>query len=743
MKTNRRNRLLPRAAAGFLLATLAAAAAAQQGDKKGEKQVPLSPGLRLPPSSPLPPREALKALRAAPGFRVELVAAEPLVVAPVVAAFDPDGRLWVVEMRGYMPDVGGRGEDAPVGRIAVLTDVDGDGRMDRRREFLDGLVLPRALAFFRDGVLVGEPPNLWFCRDTDGDGRADVKERVTGRYGAPGNPEHTANGLLRGLDNWYHNADHDRSYRYLGGRWVEVPTPPRGQWGIAQDDRGLFYFNANSDPLRADTVPYHPDVGANAVIDVDRSVWPIRPTPGVNRGYRAGFLRQDGTLTAFTACGGILIYRGDLLPSECRGNAFVCEPSANLVRRFVMEKTPEGIAARNAYDRAEFLASTDERFRPVNLAPGPDGALYVVDLARGIIEHRVFVTTFLRQQILERGLERPTGLGRIWRVIPEKSKTAPSRWKPALSHQTPAEWVTHLSDPDGWWRDTAQRLLVERGDASVVPALRALVVTGPHPGPLGVWAGISTGARLHALWTLEGLGALDPATLAAGVADADPAVRAAAIRLAAECTAREDASTLRDRLLAAAPAAEGDVRRQLAYALARMKDPRAEAALAGLIEAAGKDPLVRALVEKGKRGGDAPTPVPAGPALVDEDPATLGRRRFESLCAVCHDVTGSGREGLGPPLAGSDWVVGPHSRIVRIVLNGLDGPIAVKGATVDRDMPSLKVLPDEEIAAILTYIRSAWGHAAGPVTPADVAGIRAATADRQAPWTEGELKEVP
>ncbi len=724
-------RLSPFLSVGLLLAAFAVPAGAQEGDKPGEKQGPLPRKLRLPPAPVLSPRAALKALRVAPGFRVELVAAEPLVAAPVAAAFDPDGRLWVVEMRGYMPDVEGKGEDAPVGRIAVLTDVDGDGRMDRRREFLDGLVLPRALAFFRDGVLVGAPPDLWFCRDTDGDGRADVKERVTGRYGGGGNPEHTANGLLLGIDNWYHNADHDRRYRYFGGRWVESPNPSCGQFGIAQDDAGRFYFNSNSDPLRGNLVPFHDDVGANAAIDADRAVWPIRPTPGVNRGYRPGFLRADGTLAAFTACCGVLIYRGDPFPQEVRGNAFVCEPSANLVRRFIPGETPAGPTARNAYEKAEFLASTDERFRPVNLTAGPDGAVYVVDLARGIIEHRIFVTTFLRKQIEDRGLERPLDRGRIWRVVPDGKLGWTGR--PALSRGPAAAWVRHLSDSDGWWRDTAQRLLVESGDRSVVPALKELAAAGASP--LG---------RLHALWTLEGLQSIDPAMLAKAVGDPDPAVRAAAVRLAADVADRPDAAGLRDALLAAVPKADTDLRRQLAYTLARLKDPRAAEAVAALREAAGKDDLVRALAEKGAKaaaGAGAPTPVLSTPA-VDDASKSPGQKRFESLCAVCHHPEGTGQPGLGPPLAGSDWVDGPDGRLVRIVLNGLDGPITVNGEVVDRDMPSLKVLPDEEIAAILTYVRGAWGHRAPPVAAATVTKIRAGTAERQEPWTEGELKEI-
>src|SRR5688572_7831312 len=189
----------------LLFVSLSAAGLAQNGDVSGEVQAPPS-HLQIPPAPVLTVDDAIKTIKVAPGYRVEIVAADPLVGDPVAATYGPDGRLWVVEMRGFMPNPDGKGEDAKVGMISVLADTNHDGRMDKRTVFLDGLVLPRALALVGDGLLVAEPPHLWFCRDTNGDGKADEKTEVASDYGTPANPEHSSNGLYRALDNWIYSA---------------------------------------------------------------------------------------------------------------------------------------------------------------------------------------------------------------------------------------------------------------------------------------------------------------------------------------------------------------------------------------------------------------------------------------------------------------------------------------------------------------------------------------------------------
>lgn len=569
---------------------------AQRGDKPGEAQPPPA-ALTIPPAPALTPEAALKTIKVPPGFHVELVASEPLVESPIALTFDPDGRLWVVEMPAYMRDPDGHGEDHATGRIVVLEDADGDGRMDKRTVFLEGLVMPRALALVRDGILVAEPPKLWFCRDTDGDGKCDEKTVVATDYGNRLNPEHNANGLLYALDNWIYSANYTARFRADEDDWQRQPTIFRGQWGITEDDYGRLFYNSNSDQLRGDLVPspyllrnphYRGAAGANVQIAGDQRVWPIRVNPGVNRGYQKGQLRSNGTLATYTAACGPVIYRGDNFPGEFYGNAFVCEPAGNLVRRNILTERNVAITATNAYPEAEFLASTDERFRPVNLYTGPDGALYLVDMYRGIIEHRIYLTTYLRNQALSRGLEAPLDLGRIYRVVHDGSPLGP---RPRLTRESSAQLVKHLSHPNGWWRDTAQRLLVERRNPAVLPALRTLAISGREP--LG---------RLHALWTLDGMAALDAATAVAALSDEQPKIRAAAIRLSESFLKTAARTAIVAQLLRHVGDPSADVQLQLTLTLGEVKGPEAEQAAASILRGAAGNLYLRDAALTGLNG---------------------------------------------------------------------------------------------------------------------------------------------
>ena len=240
----------------------------------------------------LDPQEAIKKMHVENGFEVKLVAAEPLIAAPVAMSFDEKGRLWVVQMTDFMPDAEGTGEDKPTGKIVILTDINGDGLMDSSKVFLDSLVLPRAICLIEDGILVAEPPNLWHF-DIKND-KAYNKTLVDSTYADEGNVEHQPNGLLRGLDNWIYNAKSDTRYKKSGNKWLIQHTHFRGQWGITQDDYGRLLYNNNSENLLGDY--FMPGLGAqnknqlsvagyDERIVKDNRVYPARPTPGVNRGY--------------------------------------------------------------------------------------------------------------------------------------------------------------------------------------------------------------------------------------------------------------------------------------------------------------------------------------------------------------------------------------------------------------------------------------------------------------------------
>lgn len=539
------------------------------------------------------PAEALEQFQIDPRFRLELVAAEPMVEAPVAMSFDEDGRAWVVEMRAFMRDTEGTKELEPSGRIVVLEDTDHDGRMDRRRVFLDGLVLPRAVAPCHGGALVIAPPDLIFARDTDGDGKADERRVLMTGLGGIESPEHAANGLLYGLDNWWHLSQHGQELRFDGSKAEVRATPTVGQWGLTQDEQGRLYYTPNSEALRVDLFPKHyaarnPDArdlaGINRLASPDQTVWPLKPTPGVNRAYMDHVLRPDGTLASHTAACGPTLYFADLFPNECRGNAFVCEPAANLVRRLTVQEGRDGPIARNAYERAEFLTSPDERFRPVNTCVGPDGALYIVDMHRGIIQHKLFLTPHLREHIKARQLEMPVHFGRIYRIVPTGAATRSQR---SLSKASDAELVGVLDHANSWQASNAQRLLVERQATGAEAQLRETATRAAR------WP-----TRLRALWTLQGLGVLTEVDTAQARADADARVRTAGVRLAEGFLA----STSERTLALFARDADVSVRRQVALSLGQIAGEQVVRALAECVAADPTDEVLHACVLSGVRG---------------------------------------------------------------------------------------------------------------------------------------------
>jgi len=564
---------------------VAAAAVTTFASQSSPVNRPWPPGVQTvsDQSPPLAPEEALKTFFMPPGYRVELVAAEPLVQEPVALDWDLQGRLWVVEMPGFMADITGSNEHEPIGRVVVLEDTNGDGRMDKRTVFADGLVLARSVKVLDRGVLVAEPPNLWLMRDTNGDLRADAKELVSDHFSRrEGDPQNAGNGFPWAIDNWMHTAgETDLELRLKNGKFEFRKTVDQGEWGVTEDDAGRIYRNTNESALHVDVVQTHyfarnPNLlrmrGSYERLADDNPelnvVWPVRPNPGTNRAYQKGIDRPDGSLEKFTSVCAPVVYRGDRLPADVYGNVFVAEPAANLVSRIALADADGTLTARKAYDRGEFLASTDERFRPVYIANGPDGTLYVADMYRGIIEHRISVTTYLRDQILARKLDRPTGYGRIYRVVHETTSRDTAVWP---QNATADDLVGLLSHPNGWRRETAQRLIVERHLTSAVPALTKLT----HASD---WR-----ARLRALWTLDGLDAIEPAMVTAAMEDDSRYVRRAAVQMAERWLA-DGQQGITSAVLKRIDDPDADVRRQLAASLGLLPVDQRDSAIASVLE---------------------------------------------------------------------------------------------------------------------------------------------------------------
>ena len=464
--------------------------------------------------------------------------------------------------------------------------------MDKRTVFAEGLVLPRALKVLAHGVLVGEPPNLWLMKDTNGDLKADTKDLVTDKYGSrDANVEHNANSLTWALDNWIYTSEVDMYLRLKHGQFEVQKTPSRGQWGNSQDDAGRIYRNTNESVLHVDIVPTpyygrNPNLvrtrGSYESLEGDNNevnaVWPAHKTPGVNRGYQTGVLRPDGRLANFTSVASPLVYRGDRLPADAYGNVFVVEPAANLVSRIVVSDDGTTLKAKKAYEGSEFIAATDERFRPVFLSNAPDGTLYLVDMYRGIIQHRGFITEYLRDHIR---LERPRAADRPRPHLPHR----PRRRRRAIGGRRcrprPRRRSSQmLSHPNGWRRDTAQRLLVEREDASVVPALgqaRRLRAGREDPAARAVDAGRHGQADPRA-----GEGGVE------GLVARRPDLGAAAVGALA---VDRVTPAMIDAVLALKADQDWSVRRQLAATAGTIKGDRT-AIVASLLEAGGSDPIV-------------------------------------------------------------------------------------------------------------------------------------------------------
>jgi putative membrane-bound dehydrogenase-like protein len=812
---------------------------------------------KLPPPPVLTPQEALKAIKLQEGFHIECVASEPMIEAPVAMSWDDQGRLYVCEMRGYMQDANAKGEDQPVCRVSRLESTKGDGVMDKATVFVDKLLMPRSVTAFGDGVIVAEPPNLIWYHDTKGTGVADKSEIIATDFGTQGGqPEHMANSLTYCMDNYLWGAGYGHRLRWVKGKFISEPTQSGGQWGLTQDDWGRRYFNFNSDFLRTDLLPpsvyaRNPNLADKLALNwhvmKDKNCFSPVPTPGVNRGYNPGQLREKGELASCTATCGPVIYRGDLFPKEYQGNAFIPEPAGNLIKRVILSETGGVVTGKNAYENTEFLYSTDERFRPVNCYNGPDGALYIVDMARGIIQHKYFLTHYLIANIESRKLETPVNLGRIWRVVPDKVEPKTVKLPAATK-----DIVGFLDHANGHVRDTAQRVLVERGDASVIDDVKKIVTGGKTPQ-----------GRAQALWTLEGLNALPlaPETVTAALHDPDDKVRAAAVRLSTVVQVPEMFKMTEDK--------SAEVRVHLALQLSSQSSAEAQSAVLKLLKTGGS-PLLNDAIASGGRGheleyleqllkeppgkddqlaksgllkmlagcvmserrsarvaellkltaaqvpdsprqmalvngivgipserkskvqprkrlyfesqpealnilqttarglselhvtvssGDNKTlmeliddaiawpgkpGVPPPPVIVPltADQQKLydnGKLIYGGLCAACHQPTGTGMEGLAPPLVDSDWVLGPADRPVKIVLHGLGGPVEVGGRTWSLEMPPLPTFTDEQIAGVLTYIRREWEHNGSPVAPADVAKIREANKTRTHSWTAEEL----
>ncbi|HEY1598256.1 MAG TPA: PVC-type heme-binding CxxCH protein [Pirellulales bacterium] len=651
----------------------------------------------LPRIAPVEPPNAAGTFVTAPGFHVELVAAEPLVTDPIALSFDEQGRLYVVEMHDYSEDAEGN-----TGVIHLLTDKDGDGRFDTSSVFADKLSWPTAVVCYDGGIFVGAAPDIFYLKDTDGDGRADVMKKVFTGFGRS-NVQGLLNSLTWGLDNRIHGAtsssgasvkraDDDKAKPLaLGGRdfafdpltlAIEA-TSGGGQYGMSFDNWGHKFVCSNSDHIQQVMFedryvarnPYLAAPSARVSIAADGPAAeiyrasPVEPWRVVRTRLRVsgkiqGPIEGGGRASGyFTGATGITIYRGNAWPKQQEAWAIVGDACTNLAHRKRLEPNGLEMIARRIDVDSEFVASKDIWFRPVQFANAPDGNLYIADMYREVIEHPLSLPPMIKKHLdLTSGRDR----GRIYRVVADGfAQTA----LPQMGRATTGELVAMLGHTNGWQRDTAARLLFERQDKSAVPAIEQMVASAPTPE-----------GRVHALYALAGLQVVAPRALLGALADEHPQVRRHAVRLA-ERTAN-DSSELRDKLLHMGGAEQDlEVCYQLLFSLGEVNAGGRDTALAKLARRDGTDRWMRlALVSSLAHGIDA---VYQDLYMDQAFRATDAGRLL--LATLATQAGASGREAdVTAVLASVDALPESEADLAGQIVRGLSEGAARQGASLER-----------------------------------------------------------
>jgi mono/diheme cytochrome c family protein len=713
-----------------------------------------------PPVLALSPEEQAKRFILPPGYRLELVLSEPNVISPAAMAFDGNGRLYIAELLSYMLDVDAGRQHEPTSRISMHESTKGDGTFDRHTVFADNLLFPRMVLPLDKGILTNEThsDDVLLLTDTNGDGRADKRQVFYTGVGAgrSGNVQQAQSGFVWALDNWIYSTYNAFRFRWTPSGILREPSgPPGAEWGMSMDDDGkIWLVNAAGERGPANfQIPIQ--YGAFLVNDQWEPGFDV-PYPAPSVGDMQGGLPRvrmpGGSLNHFTSTTGPEIVRSDRYPQDLQGDLLFTDPVGRFIRRAKIVKTEGLTQVRNAHPGSEFIISTDPLFRPVNIKQGPDGAIYILDMYHGIIQDANWTArgTYLRYKIQQLQLDKVINHGRVWRLrfdgVPagtaENGQGQPAipaielgkTW-PRMNDETPAQLVAHLTNPNGWWRDTAQRLLVLKQDKSVVPSLQQLARSSN-----------SLVGRFHAMWTLEGLGALDAALVREGMKDPDPRMRIQAIR-ASESLYKAGNRTLDADYRALTKDPDTDVTIQALLTLSVLKAP----GLADVVKATQADSKARGVKEIGDflLRPSAAAVAAGGAPLTPEERKQIeeGDAIYKSLCVSCHGEDGRGQPQAGstsgatlaPSLSGSPRVNAHRDYVVKVLLKGLTGAVDPSRSPSDV-MMAMGMNNDEWIAAISSYVRTSFGNAGGFVTPADVARVRAATANRKAMWTPRELE---
>ena len=685
--------------------------------------------------------ESLNSIELPNGYSLDLLLTEPTVEAPVMAAWDGNGAMYVVQMRSYMLDVDGKGEKDPISMITRHEDTNGDGTYDKTSIFADNLMLPRFVMPLDDRVIVGmtNTLDLWTYRDSTGDGVADEVVKIYEGGPRGGNMEHQPSGLLWSLDNWMYLTYEAKRYRFTDGKFISEDIPRgSGQWGLTQDNWGRLYFSdaGGEKPAIDFQQPIvYGGMNLNGQLEEDFStVHPIAEVPDAQGGPRR--IGANGGVNHFTGAAGQSIFRGDRLPEEMRGSLFIPEPVGRLIRQAKVDRNNAKSVLKNVTPGSEFIRTRDVNFRPVWTATTPSGQMLIVDMHHGIVQQANWTKkgTYLRGVIQKWGLDKNTGKGRVYRLVHEDFKAGS---QPRMLDETTQQLVAHLSHPNGWWRDTAQKLIVLREDRdSVVPMLEKMAQD--DASELG---------RLHALWTLEGIGKLSSNLVAAALKDPASIVRTSAIRLSEPFIKSGDT-----QIIASLSAQLPDDREMIIQLLnsisaSQTTNPDLLAVIKSIEETYASDQVVRSVMDVREEATRQAKLAEANKLQGEQFSKSMehGKVIYQQLCFSCHGEDGHGAplagtdDKLAPSFVGSPRVVGSGENAVRVLLNGLEGPI--EGKTYVGLMVSMATNDDQWISDVVTYIKNSFGNEGPLVTPEVVAKLREQHADRSKPWTIEELTE--
>lgn len=704
-------------------------------------------GIDLSPVSPVMPLSANQQKETfilRPGFKIEPILTEPQIKEPAAIRFDGNGRMYVLELRSYMQDIDATGELLPTSRISRWEDKDNDGIYETGIVFLDSLVFPRFVVPFGPNSILSMESNedhVYKYTDTNNDGKADKKELFTTGLGRSGNVEHQTSFLTWAMDNWMYSTYNAHRIRWTPDGVIKEPTGnPYGQWGVTQDNYGQVWFQDGAGGVPQNfqfPISYGNFQIKGQFQEGFRVPYSLVKLADFEPGMRE--TKPDGSLNNVTGAAGNDVFRGDRLPKELVNQYFYGEPVGRIIRQVRSDKKDGLTYIQNEYidTESEFIQSTDPLFRPVDIATAPDGTMYIVDMYRGIIQEGNWTQdgSYLRTKLLQYQMDDIIENGRIWRVTYEGMER--SKEKPRMYEETSAQLVRHLSHPNGWWRDMAQQTIILNQDKSVAKELEKLVLESGNEL-----------ARLHALWTMEGLGVLDIEIVRKLMKDANPQIRTHALR-ASETLYKYGQKSLEADYIRLTKDADHSVSIQAIQSAYFLKIDGVENLLKTTLtqnKSEGVQVVGTQLLEK-MEASKLLASTQYSP--IDRELFDKGKTIFDGYCASCHGVKGlgtptgpAGGELLAPGFSGSPRIQGHPEYAVKTLLHGLTG--AIEGKEYEGIMIAMDTNEDEWIASVVSYIRNDFGNKGSFISPDYVAQVRQETENRKAVYSYDELiGEIP